>query len=67
MRNYETVEVDPYALYDVLHAFHVNNIDHKVSKEDGHLVVRYREREKPTKPSHDDGCVNNINESGEFT
>lgn len=67
MAKYETVEVDPYALYDVLHAFHVNNIDRKVSKEDGHLVVRYREREIPTKQSLDDGGVNNNNALEEFS
>lgn len=67
MAKYETVEVDPYALYDVLHAFHVNNIDRKVSKEDGHLVVRYREREIPTKQSLDDGGANNNNALEEFS
>ena len=46
MKNRESVEVAPYALYDVLHAFHRNDIECKVGKEDGNLVVFYCKRRK---------------------
>ena len=40
----ESVMVAPYALYDVLHAFHVNGVDCTVGKEDGSLVVYFMKR-----------------------
>lgn len=40
----ESVVVAPYALYDVLHAFHVNGVDCTVGKEDGSLVVYFMKR-----------------------
>lgn len=42
----ESVMVAPYALYDVLHAFHVNGVDCTVGKEDGSLVVYFMKRPK---------------------
>lgn len=47
----ESVAVAPYALYDVLHAFHRNDVDCTVGKEDGDLVVYFMKRPK----RHDDG------------
>lgn len=37
----ESVQVAPYALYDVLHALHNDNCRCVVTKEDGNLVVMY--------------------------
>lgn len=47
----ESVMVAPYALYDVLHAFHVNNVECTVGKEDGNLMVYFMKLPE----RHDDG------------
>lgn len=47
--NTESVRVAPFALYDVLHAFHMNGIQCTVGKEDGSLMVYYwKSPETPT-------------------
>lgn len=46
VKNRETVQVVPYALYDTLHALRLDGCECIVSKEDGHLVVHYCKRPK---------------------
>lgn len=46
VKNRETVQVVPYALYDTLHALTVHECECIVSKEDDHLVVHYCKRPK---------------------
>lgn len=41
IKNRETVQVAPYALYDALHALHNDGCMCVVSKEDGNLVIHY--------------------------
>jgi hypothetical protein len=41
VKNRETVQVAPYALYDALHALHNDGCKCVVSKEDDHLVIHY--------------------------
>lgn len=53
----ESVVVAPYALYDVLHAFHVNGVDCTVGKEDGNLVVYFMKRPKRHDDGKDEGVV----------
>ena len=53
----ESVMVAPYALYDVLHAFHVNNVDCTVGKEDGSLVVYFMKRPERRKDDKCEGVV----------
>ena len=51
IRHRESVQVAPYALYDVLHALHHQGIKCTVGKEDGDIIVFYCKPRKSKDPN----------------